>query len=111
MREVSIDPSEAEVGESDDEMVDVGASGTLRERMLEAVALLRNLADGLEYQVQFNDHRMLDVVERDTAGALRLARNVQIKERSFNSSRGAVPRTWDSSAYNVMFYRPRPSRA
>ena len=103
------DDEEDDATQSDTELVDFGAQGTFRERMSSAVDLLRDLADGLEFQVQFNDDRMLRTVEHDAAGALTLARQIQAKEKSFNSTRGAVPRTWDASTMNIMFYRPRPS--
>ncbi|KAF7793917.1 hypothetical protein EIP86_005039 [Pleurotus ostreatoroseus] len=110
-RESTVEP-ESECGRPDDDegLVDIGASGTTCERFNDAIRLLRELADGLEYQIQFNDHRMLEVVERDAAGALRLAHSIRHKEASYNSTRGPVPRTWDSCGLNVMFYRPRPTR-
>lgn len=97
---------------SDDDLIDSGARGTFRERMWAAIGLLRDLADGLadglEYQVQFNDLRILTTVERNAAGALRLARHIQDKERQFHSTAGAAPRTWDASTIDIMSYRPRP---
>jgi len=55
--------------ESDEDVVDteremIGGK-TFGERMTEHVTLLRDFADGLEYQLQFNDHRMLDRLERE----------------------------------------------
>ncbi|KAJ3529727.1 hypothetical protein NM688_g7813 [Phlebia brevispora] len=99
-------PLQDNADDSDDDIIDTGTKGTYRERMTVTIALLRDLADGLEYQVRFNDHRLLTTVEREAAGALRLARNIQRKEREANSLR-ATPRTWEAS--NVMFYNSRPS--
>ncbi|KAJ3542994.1 hypothetical protein NM688_g5915 [Phlebia brevispora] len=92
--------------DSDDDVIDVGIKGTYHERMTATIALLRDLADGLEFQLQFYDNRLLEAVERDTAGAIRLARNIQQKERDANSMH-ASPKTWEAS--NVMYYHPRPS--
>ena len=55
--------------ESDEDVVDTArdmiGGKTFGERMTEHVRLLRDFADGLEYQLQFNDHQMLDRLERE----------------------------------------------
>ncbi|KAJ7444262.1 hypothetical protein B0H11DRAFT_1695726, partial [Mycena galericulata] len=69
---------------------------------------LRDFSDGIEYQRQFRDSRMLDVLEREGASFLRLAENCLSRERRVNSTRSAAPSTWERSTLNAMFYRTRP---
>jgi hypothetical protein len=40
--------------------------------MLNHITNIREFCSGLEYQLQFNDYRMLDVLEREGEGFLRL---------------------------------------
>ena len=54
--------------DDDDNLVDTEGGfnegrSTFSERMNEHIKLLWDFADGLEYQVQFNDHRMLQRLE------------------------------------------------
>ena len=105
--------------ESDDGLVDVVSFGdetgllkaTIEERFVNTIQTLREFCDGLEYQVQFNDQRMLDTVERESASCLRLARSCLDREHQFNSTRTSTPRTWEKNTISAMFYRPRPRRA
>ncbi|KAJ6586198.1 hypothetical protein B0H19DRAFT_925748, partial [Mycena capillaripes] len=69
---------------------------------------IRDFADGLEYQRQFQDSRMLDTLEREGASFLRLADNCLSRERRVNSTRSTAPSTWERSTSNAMFYRTRP---
>lgn len=41
---------------------------------------IREFCDGLEYQLQFNDYRMLDVLEREGSSFLRLVQDCLRKE-------------------------------
>ncbi|KAF7799214.1 hypothetical protein EIP86_010446 [Pleurotus ostreatoroseus] len=103
--------------DSDDDIIDteppefVQEGETYLERMTKIIGTFRDFSDGLEYQLQFNDRRILDVVEREAAGALRLARTCLAKEKQAQSTRGAAPRTWDSASSSAMYYRARPARA
>ena len=53
--------------DSDDGLVDtqigLETRATFRERLDEHIRLLREFADGLEYQRQFTDHQMLETLE------------------------------------------------
>jgi hypothetical protein len=94
--------------EDEDGLIDTGARGTFRERMDEHQQTLREFCDILEYQTQFNDHRMLATLERDGAGLLRLARNCIMLEKRANSSRSSTPTTFERSTHNATFFRIRP---
>ncbi|KAG1818235.1 hypothetical protein EV424DRAFT_1283410, partial [Suillus variegatus] len=77
------------------------------ERMLTHVKNIRDFCDGLEYQIQFNDYRMLTVLERNGSSFLRLADNCLSRERRENSSRSRSPTTWEKGTASTMFYRAR----
>jgi hypothetical protein len=67
---------------------------------------------GLRHQVQFRDQRMLNALEREGAGFLRLARACMGKEKRLQSTRGGeTPATWEKSTITAMFYRVRPTNA
>ena len=83
---------------------------TFRERFLRKIDGYRDFLDGLEYQLQFEDERMLETVEREGAGFWRLAQNCLSRERRMNTSRGSSPVTWERETSNAMFYRTRPRR-
>jgi len=108
-RHNSDNPDDSE--DSDDEPVDtemdVSNRATFYERFTHHIRDIRDFCDGLEFQVQFNDHRMLDVLERDGASFLRLVENCLSRERRQNSSRTGSPTTWERSTINAMYYRPR----
>jgi hypothetical protein len=87
-----------------------GSRATFRERLNERIQLLREFADGLEYQRQFTDHQMLETLERDGAGLFRLAKNCLSRERRLNSSRSSSPTTWERTTSNALYYRARPRR-
>jgi hypothetical protein len=81
---------------------------TFRERFLGKINGYRDFLDGLEYQLQFEDERMLETVEREGAGFWRLAQSCLSRERRMNTSRGSSPVTWERETSNAMFYRTRP---
>jgi len=83
---------------------------TFRERFLRKINGYRDFLDGLEYQLQFEDERMLETVEREGTGFWRLAQNCLSRERRMNTSRGSSPVTWERETSNAMFYRTRPPR-
>jgi hypothetical protein len=100
--------------EDEDDLVDTEADrvwngrGTFGERMAAHINLIREFCQGLEHQVQFQDHRFLNALERDGAGFLRLAQNCMSRERRRNTRRSSTPTTWERSTGNAMFYRARP---
>ena len=115
----SEDPDESESGgdgegdESDNEIIDMEqemvGSKTFAERMTEHIRVLREFADGLEYQLEFNDSRMLDCLEREGRTFFRFSQSCLSRERHMNSTRGPRPATWEREMASVMFYRTRPA--
>jgi hypothetical protein len=103
-----------EAYELDDDIVDTEIGmfdgRTVRERLSQHIGILRDFADGLDYQLQFNDHRMLDSLEREGATFIRFARTCLECERRMNSTRGSSPTTWEKGSASTMFYRTRPPR-
>jgi hypothetical protein len=89
------------------DMADAVIRETYTESMTQIIQLLRDFTNGLEYQIQFQDRRMLDTLEREGAGLLRLAHNCIDRERRSNLSRSSTPMTWERSTANAMFYRTR----
>jgi len=100
--------------EEDDDLVDTEAEhlwngrGTFGERMETHIDLIRDFCQGLVYQIQFQDHRFLNTLEREGAGFLRLAQNCLSREHRRNTARSSTPTTWERSTANAMFYRSRP---
>lgn len=101
--------------ESDDGLVDTGrgdnAGKTFEEAMNAKIETIMAFAEGLKYQIQFRDERMLQALEREGASFWRLAGACLTKEKAMRSTRGAAPTTWDKSTSSAMFYRARPSRS
>jgi hypothetical protein len=64
--------------------IDNNLSGPLtdiyHDRMRAHIKNLREFSDGLEYQLQFNDYRMLDVLEREGGSFLNLVEDCLRKE-------------------------------
>jgi hypothetical protein len=100
--------------ESDDDVVDTepgmmaSDSGTFAEHMTDHITLLHNFADGLEYQLQFNDHWMLEHLEREGVSMLRFTKTCLSHEHRMNSTRGTSPTTWNKATASAMYYRTRP---
>ena len=88
----------------------IGDRATFRERFTEHIETIRQFCGGLEYQLQFEDHRMLETLEREGASFLRLAQSCLSCERRMNSLRGSSPTTWERETAKAMFYRTRPPR-
>jgi len=82
---------------------------TFEEAMSSNLNLISNFVTGLRYQVQFRDQRMLNVLEREGASFLRLAKACMEKERRMNTTRGPTVATWERSTSSAMFYRTRPT--
>ncbi|KAG1824250.1 hypothetical protein DFJ58DRAFT_672829 [Suillus subalutaceus] len=95
--------------EAEDEFVDTAAgwmdTRTFQERFEAHIKNLRDFCDGLQHQIQFNNHRMLHVIEREGASFIRLMENCLGRERRENSSRQRSLTTWEKEISNAMFYR------
>lgn len=106
---------EDDEGDDDDDDDDVeeeafvsGAGGlTFDEAMEDKIKLITDFADGLRYQVQFRDQRMLKGLERNSASFFRMASACLMKERRMKTTRGATLSTWEKSTSEAMFYRTR----
>ena len=77
---------EREDEEEENDIVDTAAgrqvdTHTFQERFQTLIKNFRDFSDGLEYQIQFNDHRMLNAVEREGASFIRLMENCLDRER------------------------------
>ncbi|KAJ3780513.1 hypothetical protein GGU10DRAFT_279274, partial [Lentinula aff. detonsa] len=83
---------------------------TYDEQMSNLVRSLHSFADGLAYQVQFRDDRMLDAVFRYGGSFVRMMEACLEKERRQNANSGAPLATWDAGAVSSMYYRSRPRR-
>ncbi|KAJ3717664.1 hypothetical protein DFJ43DRAFT_1141688 [Lentinula guzmanii] len=83
---------------------------TFDESISEHITLLREFADGLEFQKQFQDQRFLDAFSREGSGLIQLAKRCLERERQVASSRSQNPRTWDTRSSAEMLYKARPSR-
>ena len=105
------DGEESEGDIIDTEVPGIVGSLTYGEHIEVRVALLRDFADGLEYQLQFGDSRMLDRLEREGTGFFRMAESCLSCERRLNSTRGASPTTWEKATSSALFYRTRPRHA
>lgn len=84
---------------------------TYEEAMNENITKIGDFLEGLRYQVQFRDRRMLQVLEREGGSFLRLADACLSKERRMRSTRGESPTTWEPQTSVAMFYRSRPARS
>ncbi|KAF7354458.1 SWIM-type domain-containing protein [Mycena venus] len=109
----AIDSGDDSDSDSDD-LVDTQIGGnqvTFLEAMDENIDLITDFLNGLKYQRQFRDQRMLQTLEREGASFFRLAKACLRKEKRLTSTRGEAPSTWDRSASSAMFYRARPGRS
>jgi hypothetical protein len=113
---VANEGSDGDEGEESDEDVvdterDMIEGKTFGEWMTEHVRLLRDFADGLEYQLQFNNRRMLDRLEREGGAFIRFAQGCLSRKRRMNSTRSTSPMTWEKATASAMFYQTRPTPA
>ncbi|KAF8879542.1 hypothetical protein CPB84DRAFT_1657737, partial [Gymnopilus junonius] len=106
-------PPDDEDEDDEDDLLDMGSKTgqTFDESMKEKINILRDFLGGLEYQIQFRDGRMLQALEREGAGLLRMAKACLSKERRMRSTRGETPSTWEQSTSSAMFYRSRAARS
>ena len=72
----------------------------------EIIEPMRNYAAGLEYQLRYEDRRLLDFLRKEGKGFIRMAKNCLDLERQENTNRGEKRVTWQMGT--AMFYRPRP---
>jgi len=109
-------PAKDETDDDDDSLIDmesglvIGDGRTFRERFTKRIEVIQDFCDGLEYQVKFEDHQMLETLEREGASFLWLAQSCLSRERRMNSSRGSPPTTWERETARAMFYQTRPAR-
>ncbi|KAF8528353.1 hypothetical protein BU17DRAFT_80641 [Hysterangium stoloniferum] len=108
--------SDPELDEDDDEdKVELQAALreglTYEEAMNENITKIGEFLKGLQYQVQFRDHRMLQVLEQEGRSFLRLADACLNKERRMQSTRGESPTTWEQQTSAAIFYHSRPTRS
>ncbi|KAF8984585.1 hypothetical protein BDQ17DRAFT_1260724, partial [Cyathus striatus] len=92
--------------DDEDELIDTGHSGnqkTFAETMREYAQRMRDFADGLEYQIQFNDDRMLQTCEQEGVSMLRLIEACLGKEKRLRARGGEQLSTWDRSMSTAMF--------
>ncbi|KAF8629963.1 hypothetical protein AX17_005529 [Amanita inopinata Kibby_2008] len=68
-------------------------SESFKGRMRRHISTIRDFCDGLEYQLQFNDYRMLETLEKEGGSFLRFARDCLEKERQ--------ERNWQSASKRV----------
>ncbi|KAF9007236.1 hypothetical protein BDQ17DRAFT_1238165 [Cyathus striatus] len=98
--------------DDDNELIDTGHSGnqkTFVETMREYAQRMRDFADGLEYQIQFNDDRMLQTCEWEGALMLWLIEACLGKEKRLRARGGEQLSTWNRSTSTAMFWCARPA--
>jgi len=72
-----------------DDVVEARGDGSTFEEAINAdIDLIAEFVQSLRHQVQFRDQRMLNALEREGAGFLRLARACMGKEKRLQSTRG-----------------------
>jgi len=106
------DEEEEEEEDNDEEDEDVTHQHnghTFEEALTEGIDLIVEFAKGLKHQLQFQDRRMLNALEREGASFLRLVKACMEKERRMNSTRGPTVSMWEKSTSSAMFYRTRPT--
>ena len=79
-----------------------------RDSLKKSTVTYHDFLDGLEYQLQFEDERMLDMVEHEGASFWQLTQNCLSQECHMNMLRGSSLPTWERETLNVMFYCTRP---
>lgn len=98
--------------EGDEEMAaalgDGLAGSTFEEEMAGKIDTLIQFAEGLRFQVQFRDQRLLKALEREGGGLWRVMTDCLEKERRAQSTRGSNPGTWDNKTNTAMWFRARP---
>ena len=98
--------------ESDDEVIDLGdyeprRHQTMGEKLIAHANLLREFADSILYQVQFNNHWWVEMLEHKGGSLFRLASSCLNQECQFSSTRGTLPMMWERAMTSAMYYRTR----
>nr|GAT51701.1 predicted protein [Mycena chlorophos] len=115
-------PRDPEVPDDEDDNVapyvetqadrDFAASAATFEAEFDAeINRIEEFVEGLKYQRQFRDRRMLELVQKRGSGFLRMARACLSKEATAQDNRRLPVRTWDVQTADAMYYRPRPRHA
>ncbi|KAG2029381.1 hypothetical protein BDR03DRAFT_880936, partial [Suillus americanus] len=95
--------------EAEDEFVDTEAGWmdtcTFQEHFKAHITNLCDFCDGLQYQIQFKDHKMLHAIECDGASFICLMERCLGQERRDNLSWQRCPTTWERETSKAMFYR------
>ncbi|KAJ3991775.1 hypothetical protein F5050DRAFT_1864500 [Lentinula boryana] len=104
------DDEEEEEDREEEECDDVAIISHLthEEEMKNLIQDLHSFADGLDYQIQFRDNRMLATVFCYGGSFLRMMEACLEKERRHNLNQGPPIATWDSGTASAMYYRTRP---
>ena len=102
------DDEEEEEPEKEDGAETHQDSRMFEEAMLAEIDLIESFAKRLRYQIQFQDQRVLNTLQREGASFLRLAKACMDKERRVNSTWSPTVSMWEKSTRNAMFYRARP---
>lgn len=111
--DVNSDLEEEDEGEDeeDEEDEDNGThqhdGHTFEEALAGDIKLILDFAAGLKHQAQFRDQRLLNALEREGAGFLRLAKACLEKERRINSTRTPTVSTWERSTSTTGILSPR----
>ncbi|KAG2031925.1 hypothetical protein BDR03DRAFT_1027574 [Suillus americanus] len=92
--------------EVEDGLVDTVArrmdTHTFQECFKAHIKNLRDFCDGLQYQIQFNNHRMLHAVECEGASFICLMENCLGQEKQENSSWQRSPTTWERETQQAL---------
>jgi hypothetical protein len=78
----------------------------LHEWEIKDIQTLWDFCDGLEYQLQFNDHQMFQTMEQEGAVFMWFARNCLSRKNRLNLTRGLTPSMWERSTASMMCYHP-----
>jgi hypothetical protein len=109
------DDGEDEDGDGHDDVQDLQVALreglTFEEAMNEDIRTIGDFLERLRCQVQFRDHHMLKLLEREGSSFLRLAKTCLGKERQMRTMRGSSPKTWQPETSTAIFYRSRPTRS
>ncbi|KAF5324409.1 hypothetical protein D9619_011185 [Psilocybe cf. subviscida] len=103
------DEDEGDVSNDEEEMMGMVEGRTFTKALTDDIDLITEFLAGLKFQLEFRDQRFLNVLEKEGAGFLRLAKLCVEKENRMKRTTGAAPSTWDKSSLTTMFYRPRPT--
>jgi hypothetical protein len=80
------------------------------ERLEKLIHKLEDFTNGLKHQVQFNDPKFLETVERKVTTWEKFADECLTREARDNDARRAGPTTWEKSTINAMRWRSRPQK-